>query len=237
MKNTDLKENYRSDYGLLASGNLPYLQYTDQDMAQIVGDNLYPPYNSDPDTLNNMSVGTGATANIRQDIGHSIRHGFGRENGSFFPRSVRRRFNIEFQRGGYNKCKFGCTGDTPGGCGEYAYESYMPESYYPRTFTDSFPYERNFDPYPYHNDGIVEYDKRDVNFLKALGRSVNCVEMGTEMGTPDMGTPDMSTYEMGMKNLFPGEGMSGNGKDETSYTTTGVIIIFLLIVTFLLFRR
>ena len=184
----NLIENYRSDYGLLSSQNLPNLQYTKEDTKQIVDNNLFPPYNSDPDTLNNMSFGTGATANIRQDIGHSIRHGFGRENGSFFPRSVRRRFNIEFQRGGYNKCKFGCTGCS--GCGVYDYESDMPSSYYPTTYTNSYPYSSNFDPYPYHDDGVVDFSNTNKSFQNIVNEPLvkptfNKISNETTIGIKD----------------------------------------------------
>lgn len=165
MKN--VIENYRSDYGLLSSTNLPYLKYNCKDSKDIIDNNLFPAYNSDPDTLNNMSFGTGAIANIRQDIGHSIRHGFGRENGSFFPRSLRRRFNIEFQRGCYNKSKFGCASQNSCGqynnCGAYAYESGLPESYYPRTYLETYPYSQNLDLYPYHDDVNNNVNNDDVN--------------------------------------------------------------------------
>jgi len=236
MKN--VIENYRSDYGLLSSGNLPYLKYTCKDEKQIVDDNLYPPYNSDPDTLNNMSFGTGAIANIRQDIGHSIRNGFGRENGSFFPRSVRRRFNIEFQRGGYNKCKFGCSSPCDGGCGAYAYESDLPVSYYPRTYLNTYPYSRNLDKYPYHDDGLTNLTN-NTSFQNAMGPELS-IQMGSEMGDPDMGQIDMSSINMGMKNIF-GEGMVGDistkPTNDINNNVNWIIIVILLFIGYFLFFK
>ena len=132
------KENFRSDFGMYASSNLPYLY------AQ---ENYVPAYDSSPDTLGNMSFGTGAIGDIRQDIKCSIVSGFGRENNdSHVPVSVRRRFNIEFQRATYNKCKHGVN--------KYEYECGLPKSYYPITYTDSFPYSQNYDPYFYPKDEI-----------------------------------------------------------------------------------
>lgn len=124
------KENFRSSYGLLNT------RYSSIPTVTV------------PDTLGNMSFGTGGLANIRQDIGHSIRHGFGRNTGSFYPRSVRRRFNREFQRCNYNAKKFG----NP----KYAYECKLPSSYYPSRHNTWFPYSFNYDPYPYH-----ELDQQD----------------------------------------------------------------------------
>ena len=140
-----MNETFRSDFGLYSNKNLPSLIISQNQENQ----KHFIPYDSPFDTYGNMSFGTGAIGDIRQDIGHSIRPGFGRETGSFFPRSVRRKFNIEFQRGSYNKCKTGIN--------EYMYECGMPSSYYPITYVDSYPYSKNYDPYPYHEDEIGEF--------------------------------------------------------------------------------
>ena len=143
-----MKETFRSDFGLYSNKNLPSLNISENELSQQADSNFIP-YDSPFDTYGNMSFGSGAIGDIRQDIGHSIRGGFGRETGSFFPRSVRRKFNIEFQRGSYNKCKTGIN--------EYMYECGMPSSYYPTTYVDSYPYSKNYDPYPYHEDEVGEF--------------------------------------------------------------------------------
>lgn len=99
--------------------------------------------------LQNMSIGTGAIGDIKQNIGNSIRQGFGRSVGSFYPRSLRRKFNIEFQRGSYNQCKSGIN--------EYMYECDMPSSYYPKTYGPTYPYQFNYDPYPEKDDCQYEF--------------------------------------------------------------------------------
>lgn len=101
------------------------------------------------DELLNMSVGTGAIGDIKQNIGSSIRQGFGRSVGSFYPRSLRRQFNIEFQRGSYNQCKSGIN--------EFMYECDMPSSYYPKTYGPTYPYQFNYDPYPEKEDCNYEF--------------------------------------------------------------------------------
>jgi hypothetical protein len=131
----EMRESFRSDYGLIQKKRV----------------------DENPDTLGNMSFGTGALANIRHDIGHSIRHGFGRNTGSFYPRSVRRRFNREFQRGHHNQVK----------CGHsvYAHECGLPASYYPFAYNCWMPYSFHFDPYPYH-----ELDDEDLCKLRPENR-------------------------------------------------------------------
>lgn len=156
-----MKESFRSDFGLYRGDALPFDYGFDLNSTN----STYPTNSTNHinpttfDTLGNMSFGTGSIGDIRQDIGHSIRPGFGRETGSFYPRSVRRRFNIEFQRGSYNKCKTGIN--------EYMYECGMPSSYYPMTYVNSYPYSKNYDPYPYHEDDIGEFcEKRQLKLIR-----------------------------------------------------------------------
>ena len=140
------KEKFRSDFGIYSNTNLPHLY------AQ---EHYYPPFDSNPDTLGNMSFGTGAIGYIRQDIQQSIRQGFGRETGSYFPSTVRRRFNIDFQRASYNKAKYGVN--------EYTYECGLSASYYPTTYVKSFAYSQNYDPYPYYEDEVEENNTDNTN--------------------------------------------------------------------------
>lgn len=117
------------------------------------------------DELQNMSVGTGATADIKQNIGSSIRQGFGRNTGSFYPRSLRRTFNIEFQRGSYNQCKSGIN--------EYMYECDMPSSYYPKTYGPTYPYQFNYDPYPQKEECQYEFKKPELYEVTEIEKKEN----------------------------------------------------------------
>lgn len=111
------KETFRTDYGLLN-------RIHDDD----------PNFGSS----GALGFGTGGIGAVRQDIGHAIRPGFGRNVGTFRSRSVRRKFNRHFQRGNYT------------GHG-YDYECGLPASYYPSTHVTGWhPYSYHFDPYPYH---------------------------------------------------------------------------------------
>lgn len=123
------------------------------------------------DELQNMSVGTGALGDIKQNIGSSIRQGFGRNVGSFYPRSLRRTFNIEFQRGSYNQCKSGVN--------EYMYECDMPSSYYPKTYGPTYPYQFNYDPYPQKEE--CQYEFKKPNLYEVIHTDVeNDIEKETQ---------------------------------------------------------
>lgn len=121
-----LREGYRSDYGILNN---------------IHQDN--PHFG----TSGAMGFGAGGIGGIRQDIGHSIRPGFGRNVGNFYDRPTRRRFNRHFQRGGYTMNQ-GKQPVPPGSTG-YCYEQGMPDSYYPNRHSHWNPYSYNYDPYPH----------------------------------------------------------------------------------------
>lgn len=167
-----MKESFRSDFGLYANNNISSLYKNDVNYVDNE-DSKFIPYDSPFDTYGNMTFGTGAIGDIRQDIGHSIRGGFGRETGSFFPRSVRRRFNIEFQRGSYNKCKTGIN--------EYMYECGIPSSYYPITYVNSYPYSKNYDPYPYHEDDVAEFcEKRQPKLIRTENTQVQKNYLGVD---------------------------------------------------------
>jgi hypothetical protein len=153
-ENFRMRESFRSDYGLIQKKRV----------------------DENPDTLGNMSFGTGAIGDIRHDIGHSIRHGFGRNTGSFYPRSVRRRFNREFQRGHHNQVK----------CGRsvYAHECGLPASYYPSSYNCWMPYSFHFDPYPYH-----ELDDEDLCRLRPENRPRVVVQARAQAEEPRSNLP------------------------------------------------
>ena len=111
------KETFRTDYGLLN-------RIHDDD----------PHFG----TSGALGFGSGGIGGVRQDIGHAIRPGFGRNVGNYYGRSVRRKFNRHFQRGNYTGHGYSCE------CG-------LPDAYYPTTHVKGWNvYDYNFDPYPYH---------------------------------------------------------------------------------------
>ena len=127
-----VRENFHSGYGLL---------------NKIHDDDIHF------GTSGALGIGTGGTGGVRQDIGHALRSGFGRNVGNFIGRSTRRRFNRHFQRGHYT------------GHG-YDYECGLPSSYYPSTHVKGWhPYSYHYDPYPFYDD---KYDNRNPNTISSL---------------------------------------------------------------------
>ena len=104
-------EEYQSDYGILNGIHQESPQFG---------------------TSGAMGFGAGGIGGVRQDIGHSMRTGFGRNVGNFYSRPQRRKFGIHPQRGSLT-----------GGRG-YTYDPLTPRIAIP----GNYPYTYNYDPYP-----------------------------------------------------------------------------------------